>query len=455
VEDGMVQGRYTLSFVNECGNLAKIMCKSHFLVAPSHFPAAIFAALSCVLLVACAGNSSQNPEGQGVCAPPPTCVCPASPVPAPLVEESISPPVLRAASWAELPGWEEDRLEQSISAFLYSCQGRKAKGEKSADAISWQEICQKARQVKKEDTLTIRRFFETEFLPYALEEADGRREGLITGYYEPLIRGSREKDAQNTIPVLGVPSDLLTIDLGDLYPDLKHRRLRGRLVGNRVIPYWNRGDIEATGENWPETPLLWVSDPVEFFFLQTQGSGQVELADGRRVRIGYADQNGHPYRSIGRVLIERGDLKPEDASMQGIQAWARRNPAKLRALLAENPSYVFFREATEIERDAEEGPLGALGVPLTAERSIAVDSRYIPLGLPVWLATTRPNSNVEMNRLVFTQDTGGAIKGIIRADFFWGFGKAAGQEAGKMRQKGQMWLFLPRDKDQKAKKGKL
>ncbi|MGL5631220.1 MAG: murein transglycosylase A, partial [Azovibrio sp.] len=298
-----------------------------------------------------------------------------------------------------------------------------------------------ARKVDGQSESKVRQFYETHFTPYAVVEGDGGREGMVTGYYEPLIQGSRSRDANNTTPVLGVPDDMLTIDLGEVFPDLKYRRLRGRLEGNRVVPYWDRAEIMAKESKWSGKTLLWVQDPVEFFFLQIQGSGRVQLPDGKRVRIGYADQNGHPYRSIGKVLVERGAMKLEEASMQGIQAWARANPELLPELLNTNPSYVFFRELP----NTEAGPIGALGVPLTAERSIAVDPRHIPLGAPVYLATTRPSSPVALNRLMMAQDTGGAIKGGVRADFFWGFGKEAGELAGRMKQRGQMWVLLPRE----------
>jgi membrane-bound lytic murein transglycosylase A len=158
------------------------------------------------------------------------------------------------------------------------------------------------------------------------------------------------------------------------------------------------------------------------------------------MRVGYADQNGHPFRSLGRALIDNGEIPPERASMQGIKDWARRNPAKVREYLDANPSYVFFRE---LPRDLP-GPLGAMGVPLMAERSIAVDPRVVPLGVPVWLATTYPNASEPLNRLVMAQDTGGAIAGGVRADFFWGFGDAAGAQAGRMRQSGRMWILMPK-----------
>jgi membrane-bound lytic murein transglycosylase A len=238
---------------------------------------------------------------------------------------------------------------------------------------------------------------------------------------------------------------MLVIDLAAIYPELKSLRLRGRLQGNRVVPYWNRAEIEAGTAPVRGKEVLWVDDPVELFFLQVQGSGRVRLEEGKNggdtVRVGYADQNGHPYRSIGKWLIDKGEITPDKASMQGIKDWGRRNPERLPELLNANPSYVFFRELPSSGR----GPLGAMGVPLTNERSIAVDPRGVPLGAPVWLATTRPNAREALNRLMLAQDTGSAIRGNVRADFFWGYGEEAGKLAGAMKQKGRMWLLLPRD----------
>lgn len=389
-------------------------------------------------------EAAQTEQGGGdkAMAPLSGPVCPACPVcpPVPVCSQAAPavelPPRLEAATWADLPDWQKDNLAASWTAFQESCRGLASR----PNGAAWVRVCALAREVDGQDGAAVRQFYETQFTPYAVVEGDGRREGMVTGYYEPLIQGSRKKDARYAIPVLGVPADLLTIELGDVYPDLKHRRLRGRLEGTRVLPYWTRAEIEARRtSHWPGKILLWVQDPVEFFFLQVQGSGRVQLPDGSRVRIGYADQNGHPYQSIGRLLVERGALKLEEASMQGIQAWARANPAQLQDLLNGNPSYVFFREMP----NTEGGPIGALGVPLTPERSIAIDPRYIPLGAPVWLATTRPNSTQPLNRLVLAQDTGGAIKGGVRADFFWGFGREAGELAGRMKQKGRMWVLLP------------
>ncbi|MDR0736220.1 MAG: murein transglycosylase A [Zoogloeaceae bacterium] len=403
-----------------------------------------------VLLLVFSACSAWLPDVAPVPAAPQALACPVCPAcptpPATLPPEAAPPPEtaaprLEAARWTDLPGWKADTLTAAWSAFLASCQGMAEKPHGAA----WRPVCAQARALSGQSEQQVRRFFETAFVPYAVLEANDRADGLVTGYYEPLIRGSRQPDARNRIPVWGMPPDMLTIDLGSAYPELAHLRLRGRIENGKVVPYWSRAEIEAGASPQTQTqqPLLWVADAVEFFFLQTQGSGRVELPDGRHVRIGYADQNGHPYRSIGRVLIERGELKPNQASMQGIQAWARRHPGKLRALLDANPSYVFFRELP----DAAGGPIGALGVPLTAGRSIAVDARYIPLGAPVWLATTRPNGKTPLNRLVLAQDTGSAIKGGVRADFFWGFGATAGQQAGRMKQAGRMWVLLPRQEN--------
>ena len=320
---------------------------------------------------------------------------------------------------------------------MQSCRGIASRG----NAAGWKRVCELAKAADGKSENDVRRFFERHLKPYAIANGDGSVSGLVTGYYEPLLRGSRTKVKGYEQPVRGVPDDLLTIDLSAVFPELKDKRVRGRLEGNKVVPYWSRAEIAARGDRLPGKTLLYVDDAVELFFLQVQGSGRVKLADGSMVRLNYADQNGYQYQSIGKALVERGELKLEEASMQGIQAWARANPARLDALLNTNPSYVFFREVAMA--NSNDGPVGALGVPLTAERSIAIDPRSVPLGSPVFLATTRPNSAVPMNRLVMAQDTGGAIKGGVRADFFWGFGKEAGDQAGRMKQSGRMWILLP------------
>lgn len=314
------------------------------------------------------------------------------------------------------------------------------------EAARWRAACDAATSLSDAPETTLREFFESRFAPYRVVAADGSRDGLITGYYEPILRGHRTASASYRFPVYGIPQDLIVVDLASLHPELKKLRLRGRLEGKRVVPYYERAEIEAAGRRIDAPVLAWVAEPVELFFLQIQGSGQIELENGERIRIGYADQNGHPYRSLGRYLVDRDELKFEQSSMQGIKAWAAANPGKLRAALDHNASYVFFRELSIAAASAgeAEGPLGAAGVALTPEISIAVDPRYIPLGAPVFLATTLPLSERVLEKLTIAQDTGGAIRGAVRADYFWGTGPGAGTQAGRMRQRGALWLVWPR-----------
>ena len=285
----------------------------------------------------------------------------------------------------------------------------------------------------------MRAFFEQQFTPWRVLNSDSTDTGLITGYYEPLIRGSRTPTAKYRYPVYGVPGDLLTIELDEVYPQLKGMRLRGKLEGRKVVPYPDRGRIDTGVPALAGREIVWTDDALDLFFLQVQGSGRVQLESGETIRIGYADQNGHPYRAIGKLLVERGELTVDQASLQGIKAWAKKNPDIVREVLNYNASYVFFRELPP----SPDGPPGAMGLALTAGRSVAVDPRTVPLGSPVFLATTFPNSSRPLTRLMLAQDTGGAIKGGVRADFFWGFGAEAGRQAGRMRQQGRLWVLLP------------
>ena len=349
-------------------------------------------------------------------------------------------------AWTALPGWNDDRVDEAWPAFRAGCTA--LLGSDATNAL-WQGPCSAAGVLAPVDQLTVRKFFEANFIPYKVEAADGRDTGMVTGYYEPLLDGSRVRSARYNVPLYAAPDDLLTIELADLYPELKGKRLRGRVEGRRVVPYWSRAEIENGTAPVADKALVYVDDPVDAFFLQIQGSGRVRLAEGGIVRVGYADQNGYPYVSVGRILVERGELPLERASLQGIREWGQRNPQKLGPLLDENPSYVFFREVAPPAPGTLEalidGPFGSLGVPLLRERTIAVDPRSVPLGAPVYLATTYPLSTRPLDRLVLAQDTGGAIRGAVRADFFWGFGSDAGHEAGRMKQDGRMWLLWPKD----------
>jgi len=327
-----------------------------------------------------------------------------------------------------LPGWPSAGLERSLRTFLAGCPR----------SGTFAQVCARAASVPGDDPEAARAFFEANFVPYALVSSDGPDSGLITGYYEPIIEGSRTQTSESRYPIFGVPDDLIVVDLAAANPDVRNMRLRGRLDGRRVVPYPSRGEIDARGV--PAPVIAWASDPVELFFLHIQGSGQVRLENGERIRIGFADQNGQPYRSLGRYLADRGELPLDQTSMQSIKAWAAANPAKLRDALNSNPSYVFFRELPP----AADGPPGALGVPLTPEYSLAVDRRFVALGAPVYLATTHPVTEQKLERMMTAQDTGGAIRGAVRADFYFGTGPEAGTVAGRMRQQGRMWLMWPR-----------
>lgn len=366
---------------------------------------------------------------------PPVALPPQVVVPPAEVKPPVAPPAVSfaASKWEMLPDWQILDLAPTWPALLQSCNALKSKP-------NWQAICARAGQFAPEDSTALRAFYEEWFTPYQILNPDGSEQGMITGYYEPKLYGSRTRSARFRYPLYAVPDDLLQIDLGEAYPQLKGMRLRGRLQGKRVVPYYSRAEIDAGAGSFKGRELFWVDNAVELFFLQIQGSGRIELPDGKLVKVGYAEQNGYSYVSIGKKLVEMGELKLEEASMQGIKSWAEKNPDKLSGLLAQNPSYVFFRELPE----SLSAPLGALGVPLTNEYSLAVDARYIPLGAPVFLATTQPNSTAPLNRLMLAQDTGGAIKGAVRADFFWGFGESAGAQAGRMKQQGRLWVLFPK-----------
>lgn len=386
--------------------------------------AAMLAATGLLQAVTGCGIAPSRP-GDRTVVPGQTPPTPSTPSPA------VVNPTLVPVDFSALPGWDDDDVAAAFVVFVRSCPALRAKPE-------WAAVC--AEAPAGADATAQRRYFESAFEPRQVVAGDGRAEGLLTGYYEPLLHGSRTRDQRYRHPLYAVPDDLIVVDLAELYPEFKGMRIRGRLVGRKLVPYFSRADIDA-GRGAPTgRELAWVDDAVELFFLQVQGSGRIRLDAGALLRVGYADQNGHPYRSIGRLLVERGELTVDQASMQGIKSWGARNPDQLVALLAENPSYVFFRELP----DNDAGPPGSLGIPLTGGRSLAVDPRVVPLGAPVFVDTTSPGSTVPLRRLMVAQDTGGAIKGPIRADFFFGFGDEAGQLAGRMRQPLRMWVLLPR-----------
>ncbi|TEA77805.1 murein transglycosylase A [Allopusillimonas ginsengisoli] len=356
------------------------------------------------------------------------------------------------ASWSSLPGWQDDNLEHVWKGFLNNCKGlmRPVSGSLAMQARAtpraWQPVCAAAAQsgLSAESAAgpRVRQFLETQLQPWRLLDASGKpARNTVTGYYEPLVHASRSRQGDYQWPLYATPKDLLTIDLGAVYPELAGKRVRGKLEGNRVVPYDTRAEIAGSSDRQPPV-IVWVNDPVEAFFLQIQGSGRATLTDGSTIRLAYADHNGRPYASIAKWLADKGEMPLSKASMQNIKAWARSHPARVQEMLNANPAMVFFRE--EPVNDPELGPKGAYGIPLIGERSVAVDTTYVPLGAPLFLSTTYPGSGQPLRRLMLAQDTGAAIKGAGRTDFYWGFGDEAGAQAGRMKQQGETWVLWPR-----------
>jgi membrane-bound lytic murein transglycosylase A len=471
------------------------------------------------------------------------------------------------ASFSELPGWRDDKLGDALAALRQSCAALQKKS-------AWEQPCRRAGRIAGSDAddATLRLFFEQEFRLYQIREPSGTPAGVITGYYEPLLNGSRRYGAPYLYPVHAVPDDLLyldarslpagggdgvmvridgrnviplapseagsagafRLDLAGVQPDIRTKRYRVRLDGQRVAPYFSRDQIER-GEMARARVIVWVDDPAALYSMQIQGSGKIRLPDGGIVRVSYGEQNGHPFRpslqalpqqtvTLGkrRPIVTRGLEPPTNdvaqqpepqreadgapltrglrqapppaasraevdrmiaALLPGAQpgveqhqpqpqpppAPERHKSAPRKAEPAEteyalpgpaapvsvvansDPSYVFFRTIP----DSENGPIGALGVPLTAGRSVAVDPRTTPLGAPVFISTREPGRSAPLNRLMLAQDTGGAIRGAVRADYFWGFGAQAFMRASQMKEDGRMWLLLPNRQQLAARSGAL
>ncbi|HEY3597716.1 MAG TPA: MltA domain-containing protein [Paraburkholderia sp.] len=394
--------KISIGYSSNRSDMAVSIKKEHcmrFVRAASAWAAAVSVA---AILAACGGGGAVRPSMT-----PPTGAA--------IVPGQIAAARLTPVAWQQVPGWQDDSLIGATAALRQNCV-------RLARVANWQRACVAVAQIDDLDVAGARTFFETYFTPFQFANTDGTLDGLVTGYYEPLLRGSRTRHGVYQTALYRWPS---AYRAGVALPARAQLERSGVLDGNE---------------------LVWVDDPIEAFFLQVQGSGRVVMEDGSVMRVGFGGTNNQPYKSIGRWLLDRGELTPAQATMQGIKAWARANPARVDALLDTNPRFVFFREMASADPtpgSSSDGPIGALGVPLTPERSIAVDPSSIPLGTPVFLQTTRPLTNAPMNRLVFAQDTGSAIKGGVRADYFWGLGDEAGDLAGKMKQTGRMWLLLP------------
>ncbi len=333
-------------------------------------------------------------------------------------------------SFDKLPGWETADLTNSFTAFQKSCEALL----KKQDTLNIHYACRAARTFTPDRS---RAFFEAFFEPYHVNHG---QEGLFTGYFEPVYDGAVEFSSEYRYPVYGVPLDLVTIDLGSFGVEAEESKLVGRVnEAATVVPYFTRADINrgAIEENAPV--LAWLKDPVDRFFLHIQGSGKVALEDGTTRQIGYAGVNGHRYESIGKVLLERNELRKEDITMTTIRQWLYENPGKALTLQELNPRYVFFRELQT------QSPVGSLGVPLTEKVSLAVDPAFIPLGVPVWLDIENIDTETSLlQTLAVAQDTGAAIKGPVRGDLYWGSGFAAGEKAGSMKSRGRYYVLLPK-----------
>jgi len=369
-----------------------------------------------------------------------------APAPAPPAAPVVETLTFRPAGFADLPGWREDRVAEALPALLKSCGRLNTATDMpwAGTAAEWQSFCTAARALRPGDDGGFRALAERELRPVAIG-ANGAASGLFTGYYEASLRGNRQRTGRYTVPLYAQPRDLVSVDLGQFRESLRGQRIAGRVVGSQLRPYDDRAAIDAGTLAGKADPLIWVDDAADAFFLHVQGSGRVELPDGKVVRVGYAAANGHAYTAIGRTLMQRGALTAENVSMQSIRAWLSANPAEAAKVMQSNPSYVFFRE---IAAGPDDGPIGAAGVPLTAGRSLAVDRTFLPLGLPLWLDATRPGDaeaapDVTLRRLMVAQDTGGAIKGAVRGDVFWGHGAVAASVAGRMKHQGRVWLLLP------------
>jgi membrane-bound lytic murein transglycosylase A len=360
--------------------------------------------------------------------------------------------VLKKTTFKKIIGWKGDRHDQALAVLLRSCVKIKklpadlALGAIGGVAGDWLKPCHAATAVPAQRPDLARHFFETRFHPF-LATADGQPEGLFTGYFEMELKGSWLRKGPYTTPIYERPPELVNANLGVFKNDLKGQRLLGKVVGGRFVPFDDRGEIEAGALSGRGLELIWVDSPIDAFFLHVQGSGRVIMDDGTIIRIGYAARNGHAYHSIGKELIKMGELKRERVSMQSIRAWLNDHPNKAARLMATNRSFIFFRiiEGALKSLGGQQGPVGAQGVLLTPGRSLAVDRRYIPLGVPIWLDTTDPvNPGEPLRRLVIAQDTGSAIKGPVRGDLFWGFGAMAATKAGLMKQAGRYFLLLPK-----------
>jgi len=354
---------------------------------------------------------------------------------------------VRMRTFAALNGWSEDQHGEALKAFQISCKklmtlpGHRSlavNGAVPSGTIDdWKSACGAAASLSVTDHVGAKHFFETWFVPYEVKDPTSEN-GLFTGYYEPELKGSFTQGGVYQTPLLSRPADLVSVNLGSFDKDLGGNTIWGQVKDGRLRSYPDRAAIEKGALGALGQPIMWVESPVDAFFLHIQGSGRVRLPDGTIARVGFAGKNGQTYKSVGRILIDSGEIPANRLTMSAIRNWVDKRPIEGPKLLQKNPSYVFFRLLKG------DGPLGAQGVPLTPERSLAIDRRYVPLGVPLWLETRDPlNKNIAFHHLMVAQDTGGAIKGMVRGDIFFGAGDRATKRAGNMKRPGRYYILLP------------
>jgi membrane-bound lytic murein transglycosylase A len=366
-------------------------------------------------------------------------------------KDDTTPLAMKPASFSDLEGWNKDDFKGFMNAYRTSCTRilKKNPNDKfSSDAAwgtygAWQDACRAGAGVNDNDPAAVRAFLERNFKVVSAT-AGGNPQGLFTGYYESTLNGSRNRHGPYQHPLLARPDDLVMVELGDFREELKGQRIAGRVLDGKLKPYENRAAIVGGKLPAPQfKPLVWLDDPHDAFFVQVQGSGIVHLDDGSVMRVGYAAQNGHPYYAIGRELVKRGIYKKDEVSMDTIRDWLLKNPGQAEELMNTNPSYVFFQEMPDDGTGA--GPQGGEGVKLTAGRSLAIDRSKLPYGFPVYLIADYADENGRpIRKLMMGQDTGGAIRGAVRGDYFWGSGAMAEQKAGPMKAKGRYYFLLPK-----------
>ncbi len=430
---------------------------------PNQFYRFALLGITAAILAAC-GTKQTPPQPTP---PTPPTVTPGAPLPTgtPAPQGYTLTPAgsntsYQVVSYAALPQWPQQQFANSLKSFQQGCTRLKNQPD-------WQNVCAQAAQTPANNSAA-QAFFEQYFTPWQVSDS-GKLAGTVTGYYEPVLHGDAQYTSKARFPIYGIPSDFVSVDLpagtrgmvriqpttpnkgiinanGSYTADLskfpitaRTKAIKGRFVGSEFVPYFTRNQINGGALNGKAPILGYADDPVELFFLHIQGSGRLKTPAGNYIRLGFADKNEYPYVSIGRYMADKGYLPLAQTTMQGIKAYMRQNPQKLAEVLGQNPSYIFFRELP----GNDDGPIGALGTPLMGEYAGAVDRHHITLGAPLFLATTHPVHNSALNRLIMAQDTGSAIKGAVRVDYFWGYGDDAGNVAGKQKHPGYVWQLLP------------